>query len=74
MYIEIRDIFIFTRRGNKQLVIVIDEIEEKFKKLPLFKRLLSKNKKYIAIPQGKVDIPLEKLESLISHYANLNIE
>jgi hypothetical protein len=73
-YSEIKDIFIFTRRGSKQLAVVIDRLDEKLKKLSLLNRILNRNKKFLTISSTSVDIPLEELETLLKNRINLNIE
>jgi hypothetical protein len=64
-YSETKDIFIYTSTGNKQLIIVVDNIKEKIEKLdPVKKVLLMFSKDYIIIPSNRVDMSLEDLEDL----------
>ena len=72
-YSQIKDIFIDTDMNITQLVIVIDRLDESIKNLPLLKRLLNKNIKFVHIPSNSVDIPLEELEILLNNRANLNM-
>lgn len=72
-YIQVEDTFIHTDMNIKHLVIVIGGLDENVKNLPLFKRLLNKNVKFVTILPTSVDIPLEELEILLNSRANLNM-
>lgn len=72
-YSQIKDTFIHTDMNIKQLVIVVDGLDENIKNLHLFKRLLNKNIKFVNIPSNSVDIALEEIEIMLKDRLNLNM-
>ncbi len=64
-YSEIKDMFIYGNNTNRQLIIVIDEMDKKLKGLNKIKRLLNIGKKYIEIPDSTMELQIEDLEELI---------
>lgn len=64
-YEEIKDVFIYGKGRNERLIIVVEEMDKKLRKLNVFKRFLYMGKQYIEVANISKELPIRDLLEVI---------